>query len=134
MSAPKWNSNDIIKFLEVYEKYELVWNIRDKEYLNKNKRELLFQKLVSELMEQGFENINVEVVRKKLKTLKTGLILRCFLYSAGPSSANSFNKVLDAPCIILLRIHFLTHVLFSFFSRIFCNSYNNKAPISCTHA
>ncbi|XP_069702742.1 uncharacterized protein [Periplaneta americana] len=71
MSAPKWNSNDIMKFLEVYERYELLWNTHNKEYLNKTKRELMFQKLVSELKKQGFEKIDIEVVRKKIKTLKT---------------------------------------------------------------
>jgi hypothetical protein len=39
--------------------------------MNKNKRELSFEKLVRELREQGFENIGVELVRKKLKTIKT---------------------------------------------------------------
>jgi hypothetical protein len=31
----------------------------------------LFEKLVLELREQGFENIDAELVRKKLKTIKT---------------------------------------------------------------
>jgi hypothetical protein len=39
--------------------------------MNKNKRELLFDRLLLELSEQGFENIDVELVHKKLKTIKT---------------------------------------------------------------
>jgi hypothetical protein len=39
--------------------------------VNKNKKEASFEKLVLELREQGFENIGVELVRKKLKTIKT---------------------------------------------------------------
>jgi hypothetical protein len=35
--------------------------------MNKNKRELSFEKLVLELREQGFENIDVELVRKKIE-------------------------------------------------------------------
>ncbi|XP_033607752.1 uncharacterized protein LOC117282409 [Cryptotermes secundus] len=38
--------------------------------MNKNKREL-FEKLMLELREQGFENTDVELMRKKLKTIKT---------------------------------------------------------------
>jgi hypothetical protein len=71
MSAPRWNVNEIIKFLELYETYELLWNIRHQDYTNKNKRDLSFEKLVLQLREHGFENIDVELVRKKLKTIKT---------------------------------------------------------------
>jgi hypothetical protein len=38
--------------------------------MNKNKRELSFEKLVLELREQGFENIDMELVSKNLKTIK----------------------------------------------------------------
>jgi hypothetical protein len=71
MSAPRWNANEIIKFLELYETYELLWNFRHKDYLNKNRRELSFETLVLELREQEFESTDVELVRKKLKTIKT---------------------------------------------------------------
>jgi hypothetical protein len=37
----------------------------------KNKRESSFEKLVLELRDQGFENIDVELVRNKLKTIRT---------------------------------------------------------------
>jgi hypothetical protein len=67
MSAPRWTIGEIMKFLELYETYELLWNIRHHDYLNKNKRELSFEKLVLELREHGFENIGVELVRKKFK-------------------------------------------------------------------
>jgi hypothetical protein len=40
--------------------------------MNKNKeRELSFEKLVLELREQGFENIDMELMLTKLKTIKT---------------------------------------------------------------
>jgi hypothetical protein len=70
MSAPRWNANEIIKFLELYETHELLWNFRHKDYLNKNKRELSFEKLVLELREHGFESIDVKLVGKKLKTIR----------------------------------------------------------------
>jgi hypothetical protein len=70
MRAPRWNANEIIKFLESYETHELLWNLRHKVYLNKNQRELSFEKLVLELREQGFQSIDVELVGKKLKTIR----------------------------------------------------------------
>jgi hypothetical protein len=63
MSASRWNVNEIIKFLELYETYELLWNTQHQDYMNKNKRELSFEKLVLELREQGFENPDMELVR-----------------------------------------------------------------------
>jgi hypothetical protein len=66
MSAPRWNVNEIIKFLELYETYEMLWNIRHQDYTNKNMREASFEKLVLELREQGSENTDVELVRKKI--------------------------------------------------------------------
>lgn len=30
----KWNSNNIIDFLRMYEKYPLLWNIKHKDYCN----------------------------------------------------------------------------------------------------
>jgi hypothetical protein len=44
-------------------------NIRHQDYMNKNKRELSFERLVPK--EQGFENIDMELMHKKLKTIKT---------------------------------------------------------------
>jgi hypothetical protein len=70
MSAPRWNVNEIIQFLELYETYELLWNIRHQDYTNKNKRELSFEKLVLELSEQGFENIDREISTSKIENHK----------------------------------------------------------------
>jgi hypothetical protein len=71
MSVPKWNSNEIAKFLEIYETYEILWNIRLYDYSNKNKRESAFQKLMKELRDDGFQDITLEILRKKIKTIKT---------------------------------------------------------------
>jgi hypothetical protein len=57
--------------LGLYEKYELLRNIQHEDYINKNKSEKSFEKPVQPLWGQGFENTDVELVRKKLKTIKT---------------------------------------------------------------
>jgi hypothetical protein len=71
MSIPRWNVNEIITFSELYETYELLWNIQHQDYMNKNKRELSFDKMVLELKEQRFENTDMALVHNKLKTIKT---------------------------------------------------------------
>ena len=36
---PKWSSEDVVKFLDVYEESEDFWNIRHSDYNNKIKRD-----------------------------------------------------------------------------------------------
>jgi hypothetical protein len=39
--------------LGMYETYELLWNIRHQDYMNKNKRELSFEKVVARSSQNG---------------------------------------------------------------------------------
>jgi TRAP-type mannitol/chloroaromatic compound transport system substrate-binding protein len=71
MSVPKWNSNEIIKFLDVYERYEILWNVRCDEYANKSKRETAFKNLLQEIKDRGFQKISFEILRKMIKYIKT---------------------------------------------------------------
>jgi hypothetical protein len=51
----KWNSDNISKFLDIYEQYELLWNTRLEDYMNKSKRESALQRLVSVIAELCIE-------------------------------------------------------------------------------
>ena len=46
----KWSSEDVVKFLDVYEECEDVWNIRHSDYNNKIKRDSAVLKLMGELL------------------------------------------------------------------------------------
>lgn len=67
----KWDGNQIISFLNIYENYEILWNITLKEHMNKLKRESAFEKLLKELNESGFENTDINILKAKIKTIKT---------------------------------------------------------------
>ena len=54
MNWNKWDGNQIISFLNIYEKYELLWNIRSNDHIHKLKRESAFEKLLKELQESEF--------------------------------------------------------------------------------
>ena len=41
----KWNCNNIIDFLKIYEQYPLLWNIKHKDYLNTKLKDEMFKKL-----------------------------------------------------------------------------------------
>ncbi|KAF5302777.1 hypothetical protein FQA39_LY01957 [Lamprigera yunnana] len=68
----KWNSDLIMQFLNVYEKYEVLWDIRSADHMNKMKRDTAFNKLLKELLEmEGFTNLDLVTLKTKLKTIKT---------------------------------------------------------------
>jgi hypothetical protein len=46
----KWSSEDVVKFLDVYEESEGLWNIRHSDYNNKIKRDSAMLKLMGELL------------------------------------------------------------------------------------
>ena len=66
----KWNNTKISKFLEIYEKYDVLWNNEIDEYRRKEPRDRNMVKLVAELNNEGF-NVDAEEVRRRIKSIKT---------------------------------------------------------------
>jgi len=65
-----WNIEDVVKFLDVYEESECLWNIRHSDYNNKIKRDSAMLKLMGELLERSVVVESVEVLRKTIKSIK----------------------------------------------------------------
>ena len=63
----KWSSEDV-KFLDVCEESEGLWNIRHSDYNNQIKRDSAMLKLMGELLKRNVAVRNVEVLRKKIIT------------------------------------------------------------------
>jgi ppGpp synthetase/RelA/SpoT-type nucleotidyltranferase len=68
----KWSSEDV-KFLDVYEEFEgfFFWNNRHSDYKNEIKCDSTMLKLMGELFKGNVALESVEVVRKKIKSIKT---------------------------------------------------------------
>ena len=49
----KWNTDDIFQFLDVYEQYPILLNIKHKDYLNRNLKNSNFEKLKNNLSSIG---------------------------------------------------------------------------------
>jgi hypothetical protein len=64
----KWSSEDVVKFLDVYEESEGLWNIRHSDYNNQMKRDSAMLKLMGEILKRNLAVKNVEVLRKKIIT------------------------------------------------------------------
>ena len=67
----KWNTNNIIDFLKLYEQHPVLWNIRHKDYCNTKLKEELFQQLKEQLAAKGLiEGMDDKQLKSKIKTIK----------------------------------------------------------------
>jgi hypothetical protein len=66
----KWSSEDVVKFLDVCEESEGLWNIQHSNYNNKIKRDNAMLKLMGELLKRNVAVESVEVLRKKIKSIR----------------------------------------------------------------
>ena len=67
----KWDGNTVLKFLDIYEKYDILWNTADKNiYSKRAERDVAFKRLVRELYKNGFKIPNEKSLKKKIKNLK----------------------------------------------------------------
>lgn len=67
----KWNSNNIIVFLDIYQKYTILWNIKDKDYCNTKLKDESFKQLFCDLNEkQLIGEMNIKQFKAKIKSIK----------------------------------------------------------------
>jgi len=66
----KWSSEDVVKFLDVYEESEGLWNIRHSDYNNKIKHDSAMLKLMGKLLKRNMAVESVEFLWKKIKSIK----------------------------------------------------------------
>jgi hypothetical protein len=66
----KWSCEDVVKFLDVCEESEALWNVRHSDHNNKTKRDSAMLKLMGELLKGNVAIENVEVLRKKIKSIE----------------------------------------------------------------
>lgn len=69
MSQVKWNNDDIFQFLDVYEQYPILWNIKHKDYLNRNLKISNFEKLKNNLSSIGLV-VDSDQLRLKIKSIR----------------------------------------------------------------
>ena len=69
----KWGADTVIKFLEIYNSYEVLWETSHKNYFKENARGHNLGKLFLELQnaEPEFQIPNEETLKGKIKSIKT---------------------------------------------------------------
>jgi hypothetical protein len=66
----KWSSEDVVKFLDVYEESEGLWNVRHSDHNNKTKGDSAVLKLMDELLKGNVAVESVEVLREKINSIE----------------------------------------------------------------
>lgn len=69
----KWNTNNIIEFLNVYEQHPILWNIKDKEYSNVSTKvkDEMYESLLIKLNEKQLTlGMDVKQLKAKIKSIK----------------------------------------------------------------
>jgi hypothetical protein len=66
----KWSSEDVVRFLDMNEESEGLWNIRHYDYNNKFKCDSAMLKLMGELLKRNVAVESVEVLQKEIKSIK----------------------------------------------------------------
>ncbi|XP_025418352.1 uncharacterized protein LOC112689064 [Sipha flava] len=114
----KWNSKTTIKFVLEVRTHECQWNVKCKEYKNKQMRESAYQKTVQAMNIVGFSVPKVNLYYMYFCNINSnwsGVIITKILYS---SSIANFLKILtELPRVSRLSNHFLVHNRFFFLIR-----------------
>ncbi|XP_072384016.1 uncharacterized protein [Diabrotica undecimpunctata] len=82
----KWSSQDIIKFLEVYEQHTCLWDIRSNRYKDRNSRMDAYKNIATTMAIDGFQADNVKAKIRSLRnayTLELAKILKSKKFGAG---------------------------------------------------
>jgi Alcohol dehydrogenase transcription factor Myb/SANT-like. len=67
----KWNTNNILLFLQVYQQYPTLWNIKDKDYSKKSLRDASFKGVMSELKEnQLLGEMDPKLLKSKIRSIR----------------------------------------------------------------
>lgn len=67
----KWNSNQIITFLKIYEQFPVLWNIKHNDYLNIKLKDVLFKQMCEQLEQVDLlKGMDEKRLKNKIKNLK----------------------------------------------------------------
>lgn len=69
MSELKWTTKQIITFLNVFQNYPCLWDVTSKDYLNRNFKEVSYNKLLDNLHMSDLPG-SLDSLKKKIKSLR----------------------------------------------------------------
>lgn len=70
MATVRWSEDKSCKFINIYEKYECLWNTKSNEYRNRDARAKAIRKLIDDMLELGIQMTEDEV-KNRIKAIRT---------------------------------------------------------------
>ncbi|CAH1962562.1 unnamed protein product [Acanthoscelides obtectus] len=63
----KWSENETLKFVSLYKECEILWNVHDTNYKNREKRNKAFEYIQQEM---NMKNLTLDMIKKKIKAIR----------------------------------------------------------------
>lgn len=70
MATTRWSEEKSCKFVNIYEKYECLWNTKLKEYRNRDTRGAAIRKIIEDMQELDIR-MTEDDVRNRIKAIRT---------------------------------------------------------------
>ena len=110
--ALEWKRSDISLLISLYREYPVMWNVKLKEYKDRNAKELAYRK-IQKVFENHTENITLEQIKKKIHTLRSQYRREIKLITESQKSGMGADDVYNSQSFthflrFLLGLHFLT--------------------------
>lgn len=90
MAAKKWSEDKTMKFINLYESHEVLWNTSISEYKNKHARKIALEKICNEM---AIENFGVNEAKAKINSIRSAYCQEVKKVSA--SKHSGIRSILD---------------------------------------
>jgi hypothetical protein len=108
----KWNTNNIIGFLKLYEQHPVLWNVRHKGYCDTKLKDELFKQVYEQLAAKGLiEGMDEKQVKSKVKTLKDFYRHELAKIEKSRNSGAGIEEVYSPKLVWFNAAHFFREVL-----------------------
>lgn len=108
----KWNGNNIVDFLKIYEQHPVLWNIKHKDYCNTKLKDELFKQLYEQLAAKGLmEGMDEKQLKSKIKTIKDVYRQELARIEKSQKSGAGIEEVYSPKLVWFNSAHFFREVL-----------------------
>ena len=104
--ALEWRLADISLLISLYKEYPVLWNVKLKEYKDRNAKELAYGK-IQKVFENHTENITLEQIKKKIHTLRSQYKREIKLVRESKKSGMGADDVYNAKLWCFSQLDFL---------------------------
>lgn len=94
MSSSEWSKELLIEFINCYKQYNCLWQLKSKEYTNRNLKNRAYQCLV-QLIQPHFPSANTDFVKSKIQNLRNAFRKEMKKVEASKRSGRSTDELYE---------------------------------------